>query len=307
MENRALPILDDEVRGRLGRRYGAEIDAWLETVPPALNDLAQRWQIDTFSLVRRGTVSLVMLCRRLEGTPAVLKMSPDRARIVAEAGALAAWQTPSVPELLAVDTAYGALLIEAIRPGIALDESGRSPDPSAVATLLHAVHGHAPAPTSFRPVEERISALFRSGEANYARRPDLYELIPRALYDRGRGAAHALAANASRRVVLHGDLTPTNVLDGGTERGLVAIDPAPCWGDPAFDTVDLLLWQAKDSSTLSTRATQLGELMGCPADRLLGWCAAFAASIALEDAEGGTLGDPPSPRVEMLVDLARSV
>jgi streptomycin 6-kinase len=30
-------------------------------------------------------------------------------------------------------------------------------------------------------------------------------------------------------------LTPSSILDGGAERGLVAIDPAPCLGDPAFD------------------------------------------------------------------------
>ena len=44
--------------------------------------------------------------------------------------------------------------------------------------------------------------------------------------------------------MLHGDLTPGNILDGGTERRLVAIDPAPCLGDAAFDAVDLILWQA---------------------------------------------------------------
>jgi streptomycin 6-kinase len=42
--------------------------------------------------------------------------------------------------------------------------------------------------------------------------------------------------------VLHGDLTPSNILDGGAERGLVAMDPAPCLGDAAFDAVDLILW-----------------------------------------------------------------
>ncbi|MGZ8761136.1 MAG: aminoglycoside phosphotransferase family protein [Aeromicrobium sp.] len=44
-----------------------------------------------------------------------------------------------------------------------------------------------------------------------------------------------LAQRASPSVLLHGDLTPSNILDGGAERGLVAIDPAPCLGDAAFD------------------------------------------------------------------------
>ena len=77
----AVPALDDEVRDRLGRRYGIEIDSWLEGVPPLLSDLAERWQLAQLALVRRGTVSLVVSCRRSDGRPAVLKVSPDVARI----------------------------------------------------------------------------------------------------------------------------------------------------------------------------------------------------------------------------------
>ncbi|OUC96640.1 hypothetical protein CA984_14275 [Streptosporangium minutum] len=40
--------------------------------------------------------------------------------------------------------------------------------------------------------------------------------------------------------LVHGDLHPGNVLDGGP-RGLVVIDPRPCVGDPAFDAVDWVL------------------------------------------------------------------
>jgi streptomycin 6-kinase len=91
MDEAALPILDDEVRARLGRRYGAEIDAWLTDVPSLVHGFAVSWELDQFALVRRGTVSLVLACRRRDGSPAVLKVSPDRPRINAEARALAAW------------------------------------------------------------------------------------------------------------------------------------------------------------------------------------------------------------------------
>jgi streptomycin 6-kinase len=40
-------------------------------------------------------------------------------------------------------------------------------------------------------------------------------------------------------------------LDGGVERGLVAIDPAPCRGDPAFDAVDPVYWRADDVDTIA--------------------------------------------------------
>lgn len=305
----AVPALDDEVRDRLGRRYGIEIDSWLDGVRPLLSDLAERWQLDQFALVRRGTVSLVVRCRRSGGSPSVLKVSPDVDRINAEAQALLTWQTPHLPEILATDPTHGAVLMEAIEPGTALDESGRVPAMSAVAALLHALHDHAPPAASVRSVAQRITALYVSGQANYDRRPDLHDLIPRSLYDRGFRAAESLASEPSRRVVLHGDLTPANVLDGGTRRGLVAIDPAPCWGDAAFDSIDLLMWQAEDLATLNARAHELGHRLGSAPERLVAWCAAFAASVALEETEAAAEGvaEPLSARIHMLIDLATSI
>ena len=71
-----------------------------------------------------------------------------------------------------------------------------------------------------------------------------------------------LAADAAPTVLLHGDLTPVNILDGGAERGLVAIDPAPRLGDPAFDAVDLVLWPAASVDTIVERAEQLAPAIG---------------------------------------------
>jgi streptomycin 6-kinase len=96
------------------------------------------------------------------------------------------------------------------------------------------------------------------------------------------------------------------VLDGGAERGLVAVDPAPCSGDAAFDTVDLLMWQADDLDTLIMRAHGLAEQLGLPRERPLSWCAAFAAMVALEHAQAAEPGDAPSDRLRMLVELADS-
>jgi streptomycin 6-kinase len=301
------PVVDDEVRRRLSRRYGSAVGPWLDALPARLQDLAQRWQLDLGPFVRRGTVSVVLNCRDQAGTPAILKVSPDHQRIATEARALAAWRTRHVPHVIASDARQGALLIEAIQPGTALDESGRLPTTSALAALVHALHQHAPPAASVPPLEERIAALYRSGEANYTRRPDVQDLVPRSRYERGRSAANALAAEAPRRLVLHGDLTPTNVLDGGAGRGLVAVDPAPGWGDPAFDTVDLLMWRSDDLTTLSVRARDLGDRLGFPQERALRWCAAFAAMDALELAEAAPPGEPPSARLSMLVELSSAI
>jgi hypothetical protein len=107
--------------------------------------------------------------------------------------------------------------------------------------------------------------------------------------------------DGSTTVLLHGDLTPSNILDGDDERGLVAIDPAPCLGDAAFDAIDLILWQADDVETVKARVEMVASAIDADAERLLDWCRAFAGMTALELA-----GSPlPSPtRIGAVVTLA---
>ena len=246
-------------------------------------------------------MSVVIRCRAADGRPAVLKVSPDRKRVAQEATALASWSTAHVPAVLAVDESVGALLIEAVEPGTPLAESSGYPSVTSLAVLLTALHGHGVPDPLYRPVAEHIACLFDSGMKNYERRPDLAELIPPELYTRGRRLAMRLAADAAPTVLLHGDLTPVNVLDGGADRGLVAIDPAPCLGDPAFDAIDLVFWRAGDVDTIAVRAEQFAPVIGADTRRLLDWCTAFAGMVALEIAEA-----PAGSReqVEPLVALA---
>ena len=266
-----------------------------------LAELAGRWELEWGAPMRRGSMSAVLRCLA-DGRPAVLKASPDRERIAHEAAALARWQTAHVPAVLAVDERAGALLIEAIEPGTPLLEAHAYPPFESLVSLMASLHeGAAPDPV-YRPVADRIAHLFDSGLKNYERRPDLAGLIPLDLYERGRRLAMRLAADPAPTVLLHGDLTPVNVLDGGAERGLVAIDPAPCLGDPAFEAVDLLFWRSEDLDTIASRAECLAPGLGGDPGRLLAWCAAFAAMVALELAEGGA----ESGQVDHLLQLASS-
>jgi streptomycin 6-kinase len=298
---REVPELDDELRRRLGRRFGPTIDTWLDELPPVLVELSARWQLDEESLVQRGSFSVVLRCRTAEGRPAVLKVSPDRRRLQEEAAALARWQTPHVPVVLAVDESAGALLIEAMEPGTPLDEAAAYPQLHMLAALITALHAEPGRELPYRPVGERIAYLYESGEKNYERRPDLAAVISPELYERGRRLAMRLAADTPAGVLLHGDLTPANILDGG-ERGLVAIDPAPCLGDRAFDAIDLVLWRAEDVETITSRAEQLAPAIGADAGGLLRWCSAFAAMTALEMAEASASHD----QLEPFLALARS-
>ena len=305
MAGSSLPALDDELRRRLGRRFGSAIDAWFDELSFVLSDLARRWDIEWDTLIQRGSMSVVIRCRTAEARPAVLKVSPERERVAREASALASWKTLHVPAVLAVDESVGALLIEAIEPGTPLAESAAYPSFESLVALLTSLHDDGTPDPVYRPVADHIAYLFDAGTKNYERKPELAELITPELYARGRQLAMRLAADAARTVLLHGDLTPVNVLDGGEERGLVAIDPAPCLGDPAFDAIDLLVWRANDVETVAARAEQLAPAMGAEVvGRVLDWCSAFAGMIALEMAEAA---DSPRERVETLVALASRV
>ena len=283
MQAASIPRLDREVRQRLARRFGSAVDAWFDALPAVLRDLAERWELEWGELIRRGSISVVIRCS-VSGRPAVLKVSPDRRRIAHEAAALAGWTTVHVPALLAVDDDVGALLIEAVEPGTPLAESPDYPSLERLRDLLTSLHHDGVPDPSFESVADRVVYLFDAGTKNYERRPDLIEVISLALYERGRRFALQLAADPAPQVLLHGDLTPVNILDGAG-RGLVAIDPAPCVGDPAFDAVDLVLWRAKDVGTISARAEQLAPAIGGDAGRVVDWCTAFAAMVALEIAE----------------------
>src|SRR5580765_4333558 len=132
----SLPILDQAARHRLTKRFGAEIQSWLDELPDVLRALAERWHLEWGSLIPQGSMSVVIRCALPDGRSAVLKVSPDRARLATEAAALTGWTTDHTPSVFAVDETVGALLIEAIAPGTPLVESLIYPEVETTADLL---------------------------------------------------------------------------------------------------------------------------------------------------------------------------
>jgi streptomycin 6-kinase len=265
---RVLSALD-EARARLVARFGAAlVDEWWPELTARLDRLAARWAVSVGEPVGRGNTSLVLWCRRADGARGVLKLSPDPALAVAEAGALRAWAASGrVPELWGHDAGAGALLLEAVGDGA---PALRPVDLDAVAGLIGGLHA-ARAPAGFPLLAERVEWMFSHRITRGMPFADALE--------RGGRAAIALAREPAPTVLLHGDLHPGNVLDGGPARGLVAIDPRPCVGDPAFDGVDWVFHRA-DADEWAPRARALAAAIGCDPDRLWRWCVAFAPMIA---------------------------
>lgn len=298
----AVPSIDPGARQRLEARFGPEVETWFEELPDLLAALAERWRFELGPPIPRGSVSAVFRCGMADGRRAVLKASPDRPRLALEAAALTAWHGVHAPAVFAFAEELGALLVEAIEPGTPLVEGSIQPALESLAELLSSLHEPRVPHDSFPTVVERVDALFRSSTKLYDRDPELVALVPMDLYERGRALAIRLAQHDVPNVLLHGDLTPSNILDGGSQRGLVAIDPAPCLGDAAFDAIDLVLWRADDLAAIQRHAEAYAAATSVDAGRLLAWCSAFAGMSALEIADRG---GAPRTRIEALVDLAR--
>ncbi|TMM06576.1 MAG: hypothetical protein E6G02_04560 [Actinobacteria bacterium] len=172
------PRIDARVRGRLTARFGAEVGAWFDELPAILSVLAKRWEIDFGPLIPRGSMSVVIRCLTADRRPAVLKISPDSARLANEATALDRWTTVHTPTVFAVDESVGALLLEAIEPGVSLVDSATYPRLETVSELLTSLHASGDPDPSYPLLAERIAYLFDSGTKPYPRHSELIELVP---------------------------------------------------------------------------------------------------------------------------------
>jgi streptomycin 6-kinase len=214
--------------------------------------LTRRWGL-RIEGAAPGNTGRTLRCRDRRGRLVVLKLTPERDIAATEAAALRAWAgCPSVVDLLDADLDSGAILLAGIVPGTPLAESGWQP---AEVDALLAQLGDVAVPAGLPTLIERLNGMFDLGERRGSVPPG------------SRAAALALAAEGPRRL-LHGDLHPGNVLRAA--HGIIAIDPRPCLGDPAFDAVD---WAMRADSGLD-RA--IAGLPSVDPDRLRRWSEALA-------------------------------
>jgi streptomycin 6-kinase len=150
-----------------------------------------------------------------------------------------------------------------------------------IAALVRALHvtGEPTVGDGVQMLGERVDFIFEHWIGRYQQRSDLTDVVPIAALRRGHQLARRLTASSEQIVLVHGDLHPGNVLNAGKPRGLVAIDPRPCIGDPAFDLVDWVFWNA-EGSEWNARSHELSSLLGVEPERLWAWCSAFAAILA---------------------------
>lgn len=278
-------------RGRLLNRFGPRVEQWWEQLPTVISALTDRWELVVGDPVARGNTSLVIRCRRPDGSRGVLKLTPDAQIVVGEASALRSWEASGrVPVVWDSDEVLGALLLEAIPNELPVSESGLVVGLDEVANLIGSLH-RSGAPVLGNGIvsqAERIGFIFEHWIGRHGGRGDVVTCsVPVQRLRRGYQLAQELVSDAVVPVLLHGDLHPGNVLDGGSARGLVAIDPRPCVGDAPVDAVDWVFWAVDDPRVWEQRSRNLAVALGIDHERLWAWCAAFAAMLAASKAAQG--------------------
>jgi streptomycin 6-kinase len=293
-------ILDDAARARLVDRFGPQVGPWCDALPSLVARLTDRWGL-TVVEARPGNTGRTLMCRDPEGDSRVLKLCPDQEVSAGEATALQTWAGRSrVVQVLEVDFEAGAVLLEGLEPGTQLTGHGADVPWTEVADLLTQLHSvqlpSVQAAGPFPSLATRVGLMFDLAERRL-RGSAAEPRLPLELLHHARRRAEDLATGGPA-TLLHGDLHPGNVLDAGPVRGIVAIDPRPCLGDPAFDAVDWALLPMAAGGTLDDGVT---KLPGLDSDRVRAWCAALAPLVAMAPLRVGA----PTPFTDALLEMAR--
>ncbi|MGY6653058.1 aminoglycoside phosphotransferase family protein [Amycolatopsis sp. TRM77291] len=282
----AAVLIDDEARARLVRRFGEDVATWCDELPALVERLAARWGLTVVG-AEPGNTGRTLICTGDDGLKKVLKLTPDHTIAESEAAALRAWNGCSrVVQVLDAELTAGAILLEGISPGTQLLDVGANVPWAEVGDLLTQIHSVAP-PPDFPPLEDRVVFMYELAERGL--RGSVAEAtLSLETLDRARLRALELATSGGGNAIVHGDLHPGNVLDGGPGRGAVAIDPRPSVGDPSFDLADWVTLPMRDGGTLEDGFDAIApHLPGFDAGRVRAWCVALAPLFVMRPLERG--------------------
>ena len=286
-------LLDEAARARLVDRFGPEVSPWCDALPSLVDSLTARWGLEVVSALA-GNTGRTLMCRDRAGRSVVLKLTPQLDIAATEAAALRAWAgLPRVVRLLDADYEAGAVLLEGIEPGTQMvNEEVPLGELAELLTQLHSVPGADGVPA----IAERLVGFFDLAERRW-RESVVKDYVPLGVLHRSRAAATELATGGPTALV-HGDLHPANVLRGPD--GIVAIDPRPCVGDPAFDAVDWAFLPVSRGQHLDDSIAALGAaLPELDTDRVRGWCEALAVIVAFSPLRR----EGPTPYTDMLLQM----
>ncbi|MEW2306101.1 aminoglycoside phosphotransferase family protein [Streptomyces sp. NPDC006655] len=247
-------------------------DEWLEKLPGAVERAVSLRELTVERVqVPGGRSSVVLLVRRPDGTPAVLKLAPRRARPEGEAAALAHWAGLGAVRLLEDDAAAGVLLLERLHPEVSVRSLPEAKALLEAAGTLRRLWVEPPSGPVFETVAERTGRQ-AAAMAAAAGDADLAALVAGAL-----AAREELLAGEPEPRLLHGTFRQSKVL-AGERLPWLAVGPDPVVGECAFDLARLVRDRVEDliaspsgASITRRRIKRLAESLEVDQERLRGW------------------------------------
>lgn len=248
-------------------------DDWLEKLPEAAHRAVALRELTVERVqVPGGRSSLVMLVRRADGTPAVLKLAPPRARPKSERAALARWGGVGAVQLLDEPPVEGVLLLERLHPDVSVRSLPEAKALLEAAGTLRRLWVEPPGDHPFETVAERTARQAEAMRATASGFGDVAVLVDAALAAR----AELLAAPPEERL-LHGTFRQSKVL-AGERMPWLAVGPDPVVGECAFDLARLVRDRVEDliaspsgAATTRRRVKRLAESLEVDQERLRGW------------------------------------
>ncbi|MEU9397636.1 aminoglycoside phosphotransferase family protein [Streptomyces sp. NPDC048324] len=246
-------------------------DDWLETLPGAAQRAVALRELTVERVqVPGGRSSLVVLVRRADGSPAVLKLAPPRSRPEAERAALARWGGSGAVQLVEESSQEGVLLLERLHPDVSVRSLPEAKALLEAAGTLRRLWVEPPAGHAFESVAERTERQAAAMRASAG--AEVVPLVDAALTAR----AELLAAPPERRL-LHGTFRQSKVL-AGERMPWLAVGPDPVVGECAFDLARLVRDRVEDliaspsgAATTRRRVKRLAESLEVDQERLRGW------------------------------------
>ncbi|MFJ7014604.1 aminoglycoside phosphotransferase family protein [Streptomyces albogriseolus] len=272
---------------RLVRALGEtapEGDDWLEKLPGLAREAVERRELTVERVqLPGGRSSLVVLVRRADGTPAVLKLAPPRARPQSERVALAHWGGRGAVQLLepvsegaegaeGSEGSEGVLLLERLHPDVSVRTLPEAKALLEAAGTLRRLWVDPPEGHVFETVAERTGRQAKAMRAGADAAPEVAPLVDAAL-----SAREELLDSPPEHRLLHGTFRQSKVLSGDRMPWL-AVGPDPVVGEHAFDLARLvrdrvedLIAQPSGATTTRRRVRRLAESLEVDRDRLRGW------------------------------------
>ncbi|MGW1803447.1 aminoglycoside phosphotransferase family protein [Streptomyces sp. NPDC002078] len=248
-------------------------DDWLARLPTIAEQAVARRELTVERVqVPGGRSSLVVLVRRADGTPAVLKLAPPRARPESERAALAHWGGLGAVQLLEAGAEDGVLLLERLHPDVSVRSLPEAKALLEAAGTLRRLWVEPPAGQAFETVAERTGRQAAAMRAGAEADPEVAPLVDAAL-----AAREELLAAPPEHRLLHGTFRQSKVL-AGERWPWLAVGPDPVVGECAFDLARLVRDRVEDliaapagAATTRRRIKRLAESLEVDQERLRGW------------------------------------